>query len=160
MICIIYGHLKLCLSWICWAAAAQRLRTLNLAENQITRLEHLSQLPHLEVLDVSSNRIERIPKLQRVHRSLGTLKLAHNRLASLAGIDNLRSFKNLGVLALEGNCLGAHARPYAIFSLPTLDIVDSVTISTQVCWGRCARLALAARETEGGRVSEREKQRE
>lgn len=138
----------------------QGLRTLNLAENQITRLEKLLQLPHLEVLDVSSNRIERIPKFQHDHRRLGTLKLAHNRLSSLADINNLGCFKNLGLLTLEGNCLAAHARPYAIFCLRTLDILDSGTISTQVsvfpsCCACCEKRDMQTVQTKAAGVGER-----
>ncbi len=129
--------------------ASQGLRTLNLSDNQITRLERLSQMPHLEVLDVSSNRIGSIPKMQRDHRSLRTVKLSHNCLAALADLDNLRALKNLSVLTLEGNPLAAHASQYAIFSLRTLDVLDGETISSQVsifearssCWScRCAGL--------------------
>jgi hypothetical protein len=127
----------------------QGLRTLNLSDNQITRLERLSQMPHLEVLDVSSNRIGSIPKMQRDHRSLRTVKLSHNCLAALADLDNLRALKNLSVLTLEGNPLAAHARQYAVFALRTLDVLDGETISSQVsvfqphssCWScRCAGL--------------------
>ena len=59
-----------------------------------------------------------------------TLKLANNRLASLGEIENLRRLKMLATLTLDGNPLAqhAHARPYAIFQLPTVDNLDEQAI--------------------------------
>ena len=59
-----------------------------------------------------------------------TLKLANNRLASLGEVENLRRLKMLATLTLDGNPLAqhAHARPYAIFQLPTVDNLDEQAI--------------------------------
>ena len=131
----------------------QGLRTINLADNEITRLENLLQLPKLEVLDVSGNRIQHISKFEREHRRLHTVKLAHNRLASLSDVEHLRAVQNLSVLTLAGNPLAAHAhtRPYATFHLRKLDMLDNEAISSAerdeanavcVCARACVRVCV------------------
>jgi hypothetical protein len=120
--------------WLDGAACLrQALRTLNLADNEIVRLENFLQLPKLEVLDVSGNRIQALPRLERDHRRLHTVKLAHNRLGCLSDVEHLRAIKHIATLTLEGNPLAviAHARPYTIFQLRTLDMLDGEAISAQ-----------------------------
>ena len=113
--------------------STQALRTLKLADNAIVRLENLTLLPKLEVLDLSGNRILTIAKMERTHQRLHTVKLAHNRLTVLADIENLRAVKNLAILSVEGNPLGAHAhtRPYSIFHLRLLDTLDGHSVTAQ-----------------------------
>ena len=77
---------------------------LNLSHNQISTLDLcLSPLIHLEVLDLSHNRITRISKLVfKMNKQLKDLSLKKNLLVSLKS-KSFRNLKQLHVLNLERN---------------------------------------------------------
>ncbi|KAJ0404767.1 hypothetical protein P43SY_005591 [Pythium insidiosum] len=75
------------------------LRLLNVQNNVIRRIEHLTGLPNLIFLDLYNNRIERLENLQSVP-NLRVLMLGKNRLKR---IENLDVLKKLDVLDLHSN---------------------------------------------------------
>lgn len=111
--------------------ACSALQTLNLADNEISHLGSLLQLPKLEEVDVSGNRLTCVPQQHRKQARIHTLKLARNRLASVSDLEHLRALINLSALTLDGNPLAAqeHTRSYAIFRLRSLDTLDTAGIT-------------------------------
>ena len=116
-------------------SALASLRELDLFENQLTSVEGLEALVLLERLNLSGNRIERIAPLAKLP-CLTTLRLERNRVASLSDVDALSGLRNLRSLSLRGNAGGAfeapHARPYVLFRLCSLEVLDS-RLQRHVC---------------------------
>ena len=106
---------------------------LNLAENAIASMHGIGDLPALRRLNLSGNRIKRIShEIQRL-KNLEVLRLARNRLCKLDDVDCLEQSKNLASFSISGNPIAdlPHSRQYIIFKLPTLDVLDSGSISLQ-----------------------------
>jgi Leucine-rich repeat (LRR) protein len=78
---------------------ANTLRSLNLSSNLFTEIpDSLSILTRLTSLDLSNCMIESLHSLSRSPLpAITTLKLKHNRLTSLAGVERLLSLENLSV---------------------------------------------------------------
>jgi Leucine-rich repeat (LRR) protein len=78
---------------------ANTLRSLNLSSNLFTEVpDSLSILIRLTSLDLSNCMIESLQSLSKSPLpAITTLKLKHNRLTSLAGIERLLSLENLNV---------------------------------------------------------------
>ena len=86
------------------AAVADRLRSLDLAHNALSRLpSRLALLEHLVELDVSHNRLERVPPALARCAKLRALSLQHNWIRKLGSW--LASLSQLTRLRVEGNPL-------------------------------------------------------
>ncbi|XP_038050851.1 leucine-rich repeat and coiled-coil domain-containing protein 1-like [Patiria miniata] len=92
---------------------ASSLHTLNLHCNQISTIDGLTGLQHLQHLDLSSNQIARIEGLEAL-TGLRTLNLSCNKIKVVTGLGSLRSMKRLnlsyniitdlrGLVALHGS---------------------------------------------------------
>jgi hypothetical protein len=84
---------------------SSRLTHLNLSANALTDVDAspLGELPRLAVLDLSSNRIERVTGMAAL-TALTTLRLAGNRVTSLAWLHDMHSDRHsLQHLDVTGN---------------------------------------------------------
>jgi hypothetical protein len=102
------------------------LRLLNLEFNQISKLEGIRQLPRLEELFLSYNCIDGIYGELRENQGLRVVHLAYNDLRSIEDIRPLCGLPNLSVLSLIGNPFLA-ALNYVAFVkmlIPSLVLLD------------------------------------
>ena len=78
---------------------ANTLRSLNLSSNLFTEIpDSLSSLTRLASLDLSNCMIDSLHSLSKTPLpAITTLKLKHNRLTSLAGVERLLSLENLNI---------------------------------------------------------------
>jgi len=100
------------------------ITVLNLSNNQLESLEPLKNLPNLEELSASGNRIRKIGDLSKCRR-LHDVDLSHNQLADLTGIANL---PNLQILDVSHNQLKSIKSAGKMKSLEELNI-DSNQVS-------------------------------
>ena len=77
----------------------ERLKQLNLAHNEIVKIENMVSLPNLTFLDLSHNKISEIAKLS-VFQHLKALILSKNFINT---IENFDGFPNLDMLDLSDN---------------------------------------------------------
>ena len=77
----------------------EKLKQLNLAHNEIVKIENMVSLPNLTFLDISHNRISEMAKMP-VFQQLKALILSKNFINA---IENLDGFPNLDVLDLSDN---------------------------------------------------------
>lgn len=102
------------------------LRVLNLEFNQISKLEGLRQLPRLEEVFLSYNCIDSIYAELRENQGLRVIHLAYNDLRSIEDIRPLCNLPGLSVLSLIGNPFLA-ALNYVAFVkmlIPSLVLLD------------------------------------
>lgn len=98
------------------------------------------------MLDITNNLVQRLPPALSTLQALHTFRAARNRLSHLRDLEVLRPLANLSTVALAGNPFTArpHWRPYAVYQLPSVDILDGEAID------------LAAREEAAQRFSQEE----
>ena len=77
----------------------EKIKYLNLQNNEVTKIENLVSLPNLTFLDLSSNKIKEISKFSTVEH-LRVLMLSKNQIDQ---IKNVETFKNLDILDLHEN---------------------------------------------------------
>ncbi len=78
-------------------AHLNRLKTLNLSNNQLGRIENLEVLKEtLEELDLSNNKIEKIENLESL-RNLRKLSLDSNLIKEIEGLENLVNLEELNL---------------------------------------------------------------
>ena len=108
----------------------EKLRHLNLSQNEITRIENIVSLPSLNFLDISQNKLAEISKMpafinlrvlilsknliERIENleglvSLEVLDLNDNRILK---IENLGALRNLRVLNLSNNLVTSLDMPF------------------------------------------------
>jgi hypothetical protein len=108
---------------------------LNLAENDLSRIEHVQDIVTLQRLNLSGNRISRIPSSMARLRNLGMLRLSRNQLSVIEDIANLVELRGLSNITLDDNPMTAErdvaavTRSFAVHTLPSLAAVSSKAIS-------------------------------
>merc|ERR1711998_367274 len=101
--------------------------TLNLCDNELSKLDNFASLPRLKTLLVCNNRLVRLdPSIATSLPNLTTLVLTSNHVAHLADIDALVECKMLRTLSLVDNDVSKkhNYRAYVLFRLPQLKILD------------------------------------
>lgn len=88
---------------------------LNLSENQLKTLQGVQRLPHLQVLNVSHNAMEKLSCHLLQCSGLKALIVSHNQLQTL---DHLTNLKQLGTLVISNNPLK---------TLPDLSMLTALT---------------------------------
>jgi len=102
---------------------APGLTELNLSSNSISKIEHLTGLPHLRNIDFSENRIKDIENLHTKIGQISSLNLSNNKIRNLHGLSKLYSVTNLDV---SNNKLRTLADVSTVTSLPC---IEKVTLS-------------------------------
>ena len=102
---------------------------LDLSFNNITKIEGLETLVHLKDLTLYHNQITHIENLD-ANQSLECLSLGKNRIKSMDCVTYLRSFPSLRMLNLEGNpiCQEEEYRLYLLGFIPQLSYLDFVMV--------------------------------
>ncbi|KAL5012079.1 hypothetical protein ScPMuIL_010630 [Solemya velum] len=109
-----------------------KLRDLNLAYNSISKIEGLENLINLQVLNVTGNLIQHIPIwIGKRLKSLRSFHIGRNHLQSLNELSKLKTLTDLTHLTVSENPLSelTHYRPYLVFHLRTLEILDSQAVT-------------------------------
>ena len=82
---------------------APKVKTLLLGGNKIRKIENLSDLPDLSVIEISDNAIEAIDDLNTKVGQLTRLDLANNKIKTLNGCTKLYSLQHLNGTSLFRN---------------------------------------------------------
>jgi len=112
-------------------ASQDQYDSIDLTDNEITKLEGFPQLNRIKTILISNNRIARIANnLGEQLPNLDTLVLSNNKLQNLSDIDPLAEFPNLRRLSLLDNVVTkkTHYRLYVIHKLPKLKLLDFIRI--------------------------------
>lgn len=107
---------------------------IDLSDNDIRRLENFPLMRRMKSLFMANNRISRIaPQLEESLPHLETLVLTHNSLTNLGDIDPLSTVVSLRYLSFIDNpiCRILYYRPYVIYKLPFLKVLDFKKIKSQ-----------------------------
>ena len=142
------------------------LTSLNLSHNQLTSLDSIGVLCHLQELDVGYNFLTSLDGLVPVHRTIQTVVARNNRIRSLSGVEALKSLRALDVqnndishledlrplgslrlerLGIKGNkvALLTPCRSFCVGLIPTLALLDGEKTPTPLSPAkRSGRLAL------------------
>lgn len=131
-----------CRCSLCLLADTSRCRspqdqydTLDLSDNEISKLENFPLLKRLRSVLLSNNRVSRIAaNLASFLPNLETLILTNNRLTKLEDLDPLACLTSLRTLSLIDNPVTHQARYrlYVIHKLPRLRILDFRKIRIRV----------------------------
>eukprot|EP01114_Cavostelium_apophysatum_P002813 TRINITY_DN1251_c0_g1_i1.p1 TRINITY_DN1251_c0_g1~~TRINITY_DN1251_c0_g1_i1.p1 ORF type:complete len:243 (+),score=61.97 TRINITY_DN1251_c0_g1_i1:184-912(+) len=108
-------------------ATQDQYASIDLSDNEIQRVEGFPLLNRLRTLLLNNNVITKIaPNLHEQLPHLETLVLTNNRLNNLADIDPLSGFVSIRCLSLLDNMITKkqHYRLYVIHKLPHLRILD------------------------------------
>jgi hypothetical protein len=102
------------------------LQFLDISQNRVHSLEPLGRLTALEELHAADNSVRKIPQGFARLGALRVLQLAGNQIGKLAELEALRACGNLTRFNIERNPAAdiAHARPYLVFHLPSVDLLD------------------------------------
>ena len=114
------------------SATNDQFGTIDLTDNEITKLENLPQLFRLVNLLLANNRISRVDlAFAETCPKLESLVLTNNRITSFSEIDNIASCKSLLRLSLVGNLVTnlPNYRSYVIFKMPQLRTLDFQKVS-------------------------------
>ncbi|KAM7278281.1 hypothetical protein ACFE04_005415 [Oxalis oulophora] len=146
------------------------VESLDLSRNRFTKLDNLRKCTKLKHLDLGFNHLRTISYFSEVSCHIVKLVLRNNALATLRGIEKLRSLEGLDVsyniisnfseleylaglpslqsLWLEGNPLSCarwyRAQTFSYFSHPDRLKLDDIEISTKEFWKR--QLIIARRQ--------------
>lgn len=100
------------LEWTPW------LVTLDLSHNQLKSADFVNTLPNLKHLNVSFNKLDKVPKFKgQICKRLQVLILSNNFVEDLTGLINLSTLLQLD---LSQNCLMDHNSLMSIAHLPSL----------------------------------------
>eukprot|EP01084_Bolivina_argentea_P240349 403817_1 len=104
---------------------------LDLSGNKISKIECIKQLHVLQKLDLSFNSITAIPGSISYLARLIQLNISRNKLQTIGDVLNLRPCSNLQKLDLNNNPISTlqHYRPYIIYYLSQMSMLDSKAIS-------------------------------
>jgi len=114
-------------------ATEDQFDTLNLCDNEITKLENFPNLQKLKTVLVCNNRVARLDaSITASVPNLTSLVLTSNNLAHLAEVDALVGAKLLRNLSLYDNDMSKkkNYRAYVLFRLPQLKVLDFQKIKT------------------------------
>ncbi|KAL4219131.1 hypothetical protein ACF0H5_021713 [Mactra antiquata] len=109
-----------------------KLRELDISMNCIVKIEGLENLTNLQMLNLTGNMIEHIPIwMGKRLKSLRVFLIGRNRLESLSELAKLKPLPDLIELTVAENPLAEfnHCRPYLIFHLRTLEVIDGQGIN-------------------------------
>lgn len=119
-------------------ACLKRIRTINVRENQLTYLpsELLASLPELEELDVSENRITRLPDIRKLAK-LKTLNAMNNCIEEFPVLPS-----SLVILGLKGNRIGTIGEDVfaRATSLEQLYLTDNTIVAIPSGISKCSKL--------------------
>jgi U2 small nuclear ribonucleoprotein A' len=107
--------------------------TLNLCDNEISKLDNFPSLQRLKTLLVCNNRVVRLDaSIATSLPNLTSLVLTSNHISHLAEVDALVGAKLLRNLSLHDNdiCKKKNYRAYVLFRLPQLKVLDFQKIKT------------------------------
>ncbi|KAI8804265.1 leucine-rich repeat-domain-containing protein [Cladochytrium replicatum] len=96
-------------------------------DNDLRRLENFPSMPRLKTLFLASNRISRIDHdIVSYIPNIQTLILTNNQMQELGDLDALAGFKHLVYLSLTDNpvSLKKHYRHYVIRKCPSVRVLD------------------------------------
>jgi len=107
------------------------LSRLDLGKNKIARVEGLDALVHLTQLSLEDNEISSLAPLAKL-TSLMEIYIGNNRIGLLKEVQHMKSLPKLIILDLSGNalCQANEYRPYAIYHLRRLKVLDGVGIES------------------------------
>jgi len=114
-------------------ATEDQFDTLNLCDNELSKLDNFPKLQRLKTLLVCNNRVVRLDtSIAENLPNLTSLVLTSNHLAHLAEIDALIGAKLLRNLSLHDNDMSKklNYRAYVLFRLPQLKVLDFQKIKT------------------------------
>lgn len=100
-----------------------RLRLLNYQNNNITRIQHLENLPNLIFLDMYNNKLSTLEGPVSCARGLRVLMAGKNRLTNITNLSNL---KKLDVLDLHSNEIKRVAGMDALIDLRVLNLAGTI----------------------------------
>lgn len=112
-------------------SSLDRVRNLNVWNQNLSDMSILSSLPNLEILSVSVNKIDSLESFQYCP-NLKEIYLRNNEIQSLSEIKYLTGLKELRVLWLCGNpCVATETnyRLKVIALLPQLEKLDSLNVT-------------------------------
>eukprot|EP00656_Telonema_subtile_P008049 TRINITY_DN13778_c0_g1_i1.p1 TRINITY_DN13778_c0_g1~~TRINITY_DN13778_c0_g1_i1.p1 ORF type:complete len:224 (-),score=57.10 TRINITY_DN13778_c0_g1_i1:277-948(-) len=114
-------------------ATEDQFDTVNLCDNELTKLDNFPLLPRLKTLLCCNNRIVRIDaSIATTLVNLTNLVLTSNHVKHLADLDGLAELSALRVLSLYDNdvCSKQHYREYVLYRLPNLKVLDFQKVKT------------------------------
>ncbi|KAL1522118.1 hypothetical protein AB1Y20_021760 [Prymnesium parvum] len=109
------------------AATQNQFDSIDLSDNEITKLECMAILPRLRMLLMHNNRVNRFSdNLGRSFPNLETLALSNNQLVTLKELEPLAALKTLTSLSLMDNLVTKQKgyRSFVIALLPNLRLLD------------------------------------
>ena len=109
------------------SATNDQFSCINLTDNSISEINYLPRLKKLKTLMLINNRIAKIEKDFAINCPfLTNLVLTNNKISDFQQIDNIASCKTLQKLYLVDNMITKmkNYRPYVIYKIPTLRILD------------------------------------
>jgi len=109
------------------AATQNQFDSIDLSDNEISKLECMAVLPRIQMLLLHNNRINRFAdNLARAFPNLKTLVLTNNQLVTLKELEPLAQLKTLTSLSLNDNLVTKQKgyRSFVIALLPKLRVLD------------------------------------
>ena len=108
-----------------------QLLELNLADNCIESIENIFELKRLESLNLSGNQITRIPPSISELKQLTVFRISRNELDVVKDLALLSPLSRLRRLRIDQNPISSlsHTNSFAIFSLPTLEVLNGEKVS-------------------------------
>ncbi|XP_052229704.1 centriolin-like isoform X2 [Dreissena polymorpha] len=109
-----------------------KLKELDLSFNCIVKIEGLENLTTLQILNLTGNLIEHIPIwMGKRLKSLRAFYIGKNRLESLSELAKLKPLPDLTQMGVAENPLAEfnHCRPYLVFHLRTLEVIDGQNVT-------------------------------
>lgn len=106
-----------------------QIKTLNLWGNDLSDVSILAELPNIEIISLSLNKITSLSAFKNM-KHLKELYLRKNQIADIKEIEGLRLCTNLKILTLIENPITEipNYRQTIIESLPQLTKLDDITI--------------------------------
>jgi len=115
-------------------ATLNQFDTIDLSDNDVRKVDNFTLLPRLKTLLMNNNRIVRCASdVFQTLPNLHTLILTNNLISELSEIDSLSNILSLRVLSLLYNPVSTkeHYRPYAVYRMPQLTLLDFRKIKLQ-----------------------------
>lgn len=126
-----------CINKIISLNGLRNLEILSLGRNQIPRISGLEDVGEtLEQLWISYNNIDKLDGLAPHCVKLRILYITNNKISSWNEVDKLKDLPSLTQIALAGNEIydkvpKGEGRIHTLKRLPNLQVIDSVSVTTQ-----------------------------